>query len=667
MAWTSIPGTAGTANPPAAEATPPKTYKSVQGTENLPPSGSIFSSTNNPKPANLGALENNVLVDTARSAPAGLLGQGVPMLANTPSSLWNISKNIAQSTDKYMPEFLQDKNIDTAIQNNLPSWLQFLKSGDPTSPDYENRYDKFTAPDLYTPTRNLTAKLTGGGSEYQPKYLPGQLVSKAMSFAPAAATVALTGGATLPEALGYGAVVPALAGSAANPVATSIAKYAGLKNPEAWGTGAQIAAELLSPAAASRFGRIGSPILPGARDRVTDLSQLESLGIKPTAAPFHAPGAPREKAFASELSNPIVKKAIDSQNEQFTLHILDNVGIDAQTAAKHGQTGPLTSDNMSRVVFDEKKAVGDGIGKLYQLAVNPTSSDYSALSTIRKKFGISNPVYNIPFGEEMHLTRQALNEILYGTQEADKIKVDSAHRAIQEIDNIYANKAGLDNAEELAKANDRFSKMMLIQRAFDKDGLISPHNMTTTIAQASSNPQAMARISELAKTYLIQNGIKPTVDAIHKALGWLMTGGSGLLPIGGLSAYLFGISHINTAIGSAVGAITTLGTRGLYNFAKNSKMGTRIGQNVSRNQGIYGNVPIPPVVAPSAVTETGNYVEQPAPYKRGGAVRTHDMEADQLVRAAERAKKGWNAETEPLLKQSDDAVAHALEVANRSI
>jgi hypothetical protein len=53
--------------------------------------------------------------------------------------------------------------------------------------------------------------------------------------------------------------------------------------------------------------------------------------------------------------------------------------------------------------------------------------------------------------------------------------------------------------------------------------------------------------------------------------------------------------------------------------------------------------------------------------KTGGRVSTHDMEADQLVRAAERAKKGWNDATEPLLNQSDDAVAHALEVANRSI
>jgi hypothetical protein len=53
--------------------------------------------------------------------------------------------------------------------------------------------------------------------------------------------------------------------------------------------------------------------------------------------------------------------------------------------------------------------------------------------------------------------------------------------------------------------------------------------------------------------------------------------------------------------------------------------------------------------------------------KRGGRVSSHEHAADQLVRAAERAKKGWSAETEPLLNQSDDAVAHALEVANRSI
>lgn len=77
----------------------------------------------------------------------------------------------------------------------------------------------------------------------------------------------------------------------------------------------------------------------------------------------------------------------------------------------------------------------------------------------------------------------------------------------------------------------------------------------------------------------------------------------------------------------------------------------------------------PPQVAMKPASMMGNLEEepQPAPFKRGGAVKSHDVAADQLVRAAERAKKGWSAETEPLLNQSDDAVAHALEVANRSI
>jgi hypothetical protein len=54
--------------------------------------------------------------------------------------------------------------------------------------------------------------------------------------------------------------------------------------------------------------------------------------------------------------------------------------------------------------------------------------------------------------------------------------------------------------------------------------------------------------------------------------------------------------------------------------------------------------------------------------KSGGRVGgDHAAAADQLVRAAERAKKELGRSTEPLLNQSDDAVAHALEVANRSI
>ena len=75
----------------------------------------------------------------------------------------------------------------------------------------------------------------------------------------------------------------------------------------------------------------------------------------------------------------------------------------------------------------------------------------------------------------------------------------------------------------------------------------------------------------------------------------------------------------------------------------------------------------PPVMT-NVASQVGSALEDDRQgRKSGGRVSSHDADADQLVKAAERAKKGWSAETEPLLNESDDAVAHALEVANRSI
>jgi hypothetical protein len=95
---------------------------------------------------------------------------------------------------------------------------------------------------------------------------------------------------------------------------------------------------------------------------------------------------------------------------------------------------------------------------------------------------------------------------------------------------------------------------------------------------------------------------------------------------------------------------------------------TKAGQAVMRNMAKDVGKPNLPLVAPAFTSAAGDYQQNyPIGRKRGGRVSSHDMAADQLVRAAERAKKGWGEETAPLLNQSDDAVVHALEVANRSI
>jgi hypothetical protein len=75
-----------------------------------------------------------------------------------------------------------------------------------------------------------------------------------------------------------------------------------------------------------------------------------------------------------------------------------------------------------------------------------------------------------------------------------------------------------------------------------------------------------------------------------------------------------------------------------------------------------------PQIAGKPISMIGNLEEDDRQgRKSGGRVSSHDVAADQLVRAAERAKKGQSAQTEVLLHQSDDAVASALEIANRSI
>jgi hypothetical protein len=52
-----------------------------------------------------------------------------------------------------------------------------------------------------------------------------------------------------------------------------------------------------------------------------------------------------------------------------------------------------------------------------------------------------------------------------------------------------------------------------------------------------------------------------------------------------------------------------------------------------------------------------------AGYAAGGAIN-HEAHADRLISAAERAHKGWQAETKPLLGASDNTIARALEIAN---
>ena len=145
----------------------------------------------------------------------------------------------------------------------------------------------------------------------------------------------------------------------------------------------------------------------------------------------------------------------------------------------------------------------------------------------------------------------------------------------------------------------------------------------------------------------------PHMIAGHALSTWAPANGRGLIDVlagGGL--YYAGAHPLALAGGAALAS-------------------PKIGGQLANKAGMAGrlvNKFTPPQAVMKPASMLGNLEEDPRQgRKAGGRVSSHDMAADQLVRAAERAKKGWSAETEPLLNQSDDAVAHALEVANRSI
>ena len=90
---------------------------------------------------------------------------------------------------------------------------------------------------------------------------------------------------------------------------------------------------------------------------------------------------------------------------------------------------------------------------------------------------------------------------------------------------------------------------------------------------------------------------------------------------------------------------------------------------LGRMEGAVGRIPTPPAVVTNVLSQTGQNVGQDRiERKAGGRVGVdHDRLADRLVGAAERAKKGISRGTEQLLEMPDDHIAHALELANRSI
>lgn len=220
--------------------------------------------------------------------------------------------------------------------------------------------------------------------------------------------------------------------------------------------------------------------------------------------------------------------------------------------------------------------------------------------------------------------------------------------------NFLATKAAAEASPEGAMRSNGIIDPRTMEKISDPFGLDPTETLNATARKINDSQANLGAPNQVVRTERANQGLGLS-DIVQSA-------------IPALSYPFFTGTPIGLNSTSAALAAAALVGSNVLRFAKNktnqagaaflaSDMGQKLAKQLAETRMTN---PIPaPLYAATADQREGR--------KSGGRVSPHDADADQLVRAAERAKKGWSAETEPLLKQSDEAVAHALEVANRSI
>lgn len=307
-------------------------------------------------------------------------------------------------------------------------------------------------------------------------------------------------------------------------------------------------------------------------------------------------------------------------------------------------------------------------GLVPQLAQN-NAIDLSMVSRLVEDFpGMAKYSPDTPIGDYIRNIRTEAGQIIsgehgtLGTSYAGKAKA-----LINYIDSTVKDAIGSDEFARLQSLNEEYSKLSTVEGALGKAasegraGILTPQDIIG--AKNTRYTLEMQNAAKLADMYLLRRNLIPTPEnkrhftqVILNALGAGTAGASqlammgfnptsGLIAAGTAAAGGFGVDLAQKAIRAA----------------KNS----RVYESAERARALYQPVnPIDITAGPAATAAmSGERQER----KSGGRVGSHEAEADRLVMAAERAKRGLSAHTEGLLNTSDDAVASALEIANRSI
>lgn len=561
--------------------------------------------------------------------------------------------------------------------------------------------------------RNQMGKLTGGFSDREAETTLGRYAGTVGEFAPFAVGAGLTGGASL-GAKAARAGTNVLTGAVLPGVASE-----GLGQAFE-GTGYEMPARL----AGAILGGVGGNMLentargmisPGGAGRATSLADanlLRDQGVTVTAG--QATG--RLPTQMMEAKNPALQElasiSLDSnQLKELTKASLGHAGLTDDIVAKVAARPDLRGADptlASRPMIDElltangmkfedalqgvpttltNKFLGDvrqAVRPFDRVPGFPRRSMPTAISDLIKELDVSARTgVAIPAARLQEMRSRLGNHLM----DADTSVSGSARELRDALDEAIGTSVQAvgqpERMAQLLKAREEYRALLAIEEAVKRsklgvNGIITPDALYSSVqstqgvrSTVSGRGTDLADLSDAAK-----RTIKPLPPAPRGGVGRFMPA----LDIGAIGSAAFAGPQIATlaagnpmlatlmAGGAGTAAAVDLARRAASGMA--SKYADTPGmQRYLENQLVNPSSGLSDVASGirGAAYGTPSMLDDRQGRKSGGRVSNHDAAADQLVRAAERARKGQSAQTQVLLNQSDDAVASALEIANRSI
>ena len=599
----------------------------------------------------------NTTGDMEKSFGSGLL-RGATSLADMPSSIVSGGIGMAERATGYdVPEW-----VERAAVAPLPGGMRRAVSG-------EGYGEEMT-------------KAFPSAMGYKPQTTAGRYAGTVGEFIPGA----IAGPGGIVRNIVAGGILPAVASEALGQAVE------GSSNPYVE-PAARLVGSILGGVGANAIEGIGRRMIsPGGGadpERLARAATLKDAGVSVTAG--QKTGSPSILAAEGDTAagQAFAGAAPDSpQMQAFTEATMKTLGSNAKVASEEAM------DTAQKDIVSRMNNAVSGID------VRPTFPLIDSLVSAKQGyFSNTNPSVRPPIIEDiisevvgaarsgvpipastMASWRSNLGRHLYSS---DKFVADAAYEVRSALDDaIEGSMKAAGQPEKMAawrQARDQYRNFLAAEAALkpSKDrgilGIITPQDLMNAVTKQDRRGVITGRrgeIGDLAKSGALLAKPLPSprggqlMRSFAPAAEFMSSIPSG---IGALQAASYlGMGPVGTALTTGIAAGAPIVDAARRAVMKNAMRPTV--QKYLGNQIVNREIPssaIGPAVR-GAASSIGAQDEREG-RKSGGRVSSHDMAADQLVRSAERAKKGWSAQTEPLLNQSDETVVHALEVANRSI